>query len=649
MSRLLTAFLMVAACAWGADAYADSSADEQQLISVLTTSATLQQKDAACAQLKRTGSAASVPALAALLVNSELSHSARYALESLPAPEAGAALADALDETTGLLQAAILASMQARRELPSLEKLNELVRESDEHVASAAASALGKSADPRAAELLAAALTISQSKSVASSIYDALLEIAHDQLRNQKSAEASSTFNLLLGGEVPAEIRAAAIAGLIASAEPARSLSLLLTHLKDEDGAGQQAALRMARELEAPGATEALAQFLPRLKDEAMQVALIEALHQRADVAAADVMMEMLDSGSSFVRMAAIAALGDIGDSEAVAPLAKVAATQTDDEQRAARRALLNLRRGNVMEAMIEQVVSGPPPVQREMVRTLTARGDDGAAAKLLPLAVAGNGSALQALGRLASAEDVPALAQFVSKATGKQQVQAAIVLQKACTRLRAKGASIDVTPFLRALSNGNAQTQVALLPAAVALNDPQIHDKIRTAVKSDDASIRQAAINALAETPDKVFLPELLQVAHSNPDEMLRLKALSSCLQVATDTTSDGLSSDERITALQQILPLAKRPEEKWAILSGLADTPGTQALELASTMLGDPDASTEAAQAVTKIAASIHASNPTESRTALQKVLSIPGDPAQTKAATAVLDQISTMTAGR
>src|SRR2546422_7862563 len=77
--------------------------DEQQhLIRVLMSDASAQAKDAACARLKRIGTASSVPALSALLLDENLSHSARYALESMPTPAAGRALVNALKQSAGL-------------------------------------------------------------------------------------------------------------------------------------------------------------------------------------------------------------------------------------------------------------------------------------------------------------------------------------------------------------------------------------------------------------------------------------------------------------------------------------------------------------------------------------------------------------------
>src|SRR5438552_17097460 len=100
--------------------------DEQQLIAVLQSAASPDQKDAARARLKRTGTEQSIPALSALLADEQLSHSARYALESMPSPKAGRALTEALGKTTGLTKAGIINSLGIRGEtqaLPALARL----------------------------------------------------------------------------------------------------------------------------------------------------------------------------------------------------------------------------------------------------------------------------------------------------------------------------------------------------------------------------------------------------------------------------------------------------------------------------------------------------------------------------------------------
>src|ERR1039457_6735764 len=131
--------------------------EEQQLIGVLQSNQSPREKDAACAQLKRIGTDQSIPALAALLADEQLSHSARYALESMPSAKAGQALTDALGKASGLTEAGIINSLGFRREARAVPSLAKLLTDHDPQVAAAAATALGQIGGSKALKDLQAA------------------------------------------------------------------------------------------------------------------------------------------------------------------------------------------------------------------------------------------------------------------------------------------------------------------------------------------------------------------------------------------------------------------------------------------------------------------------------------------------------------
>src|ERR1051326_5657323 len=129
----------------GLDAPADPRTDEeQQLIRVLQSNAAPAQKDAACARLKFIGTAQCVSALAPLLLDDQLSHSARYVLESMHLAEADDALLNALDKTRGATKIGIINSLGFRGEPRAVPALALLARGSDIPMAFCAARALGQ-------------------------------------------------------------------------------------------------------------------------------------------------------------------------------------------------------------------------------------------------------------------------------------------------------------------------------------------------------------------------------------------------------------------------------------------------------------------------------------------------------------------------
>src|SRR6185369_6456863 len=133
MNKSLALVLALAGCfVWlRATGRAADLEDEQKLIRVLESAASPAEKDAACAGLKLIGTARCVPALGALLVDEQLSHSARYALEPMRFDEAGRALLEALDKTKGLFRVGIINSLAFRQEKGAVPGLAHLLQDPD--------------------------------------------------------------------------------------------------------------------------------------------------------------------------------------------------------------------------------------------------------------------------------------------------------------------------------------------------------------------------------------------------------------------------------------------------------------------------------------------------------------------------------------
>src|SRR5258708_5905065 len=116
---------------------------EARLAAVLSSGAARAAKQMACQKLSVIGSAHSVPVLATLLPNPELSHAARMALERIRVPQATEALLSALPKVEGKLKVGIINSLGNLEEPKAVSFLNNLLTSPDADLASAAASALG--------------------------------------------------------------------------------------------------------------------------------------------------------------------------------------------------------------------------------------------------------------------------------------------------------------------------------------------------------------------------------------------------------------------------------------------------------------------------------------------------------------------------
>jgi hypothetical protein len=192
-------FLMLLGCAaspWLSTTHAEPT-DEAALIETLqSASSSLVAKSDACAKLKLQGTAKSIPALAALLTDEKLSHSARYVLETMPDAHAGQALINALPKTSALLKVGIINSLGTRTETKAVAPLGKLLSDADTNIAAASAVALGNIGGSKALKYLEGALPASTG-SVHDADVDGILTCANQMLASGKSKDALTVFRTL--------------------------------------------------------------------------------------------------------------------------------------------------------------------------------------------------------------------------------------------------------------------------------------------------------------------------------------------------------------------------------------------------------------------------------------------------------------------
>jgi len=189
---------------------------EKRLAAVLGTAVSRDAKDSVCRRLMIVGTAESVPALAALLPEKDHSHMARFALERIPAPEAAAALRDALPKVSPELKIGVIASLGSRKDAASVEALGALLTGADAAVAAAAASALGDIRTAEAGQVLAAAKPESAGTKLA--VTNASLACAEGLLAHGKKAEALAIYKGVASQELPKHMKLAATRGMLACA-----------------------------------------------------------------------------------------------------------------------------------------------------------------------------------------------------------------------------------------------------------------------------------------------------------------------------------------------------------------------------------------------------------------------------------------------
>ena len=424
------------------------AAQAEEPAAVLQSNAPDKDKMEACRTLQRTGEAADVPALAALLGNETLSHWARYALQSMPCSEAGAALLEALPKTDGIIQAGIANSLALRGDVQAVPALIPLLSSDNPDAAQAAARGLGHLGTPEAAAaLLEAAAKADAAPTMMVAVCDGLFMAA------EKAPEQALTIYdaLLETANAPAPAKDAALRGAVLT-RGAEGLPILLKALHDDNSDIFNAALRAARELPKDDAISgALAKEIAALPA-ARKIRLMQVLGERGGSAAAPAMLAEMQEGPVEVRVAALRALTRIAYAPAIAPIGELLRAEDEALAQAARDAIAYFP-GEAGDEAIEAMLTADKPEARLLAIELIGKGALAAPVAILMQTAEKDAdenirlTALKALRNYANAGQMPGLLALLLAERSPAEMEAAeSALKAVCSReQKAAGGEIKV------------------------------------------------------------------------------------------------------------------------------------------------------------------------------------------------------------
>ena len=481
-------------------AHAADADEEQQLVTVLESDRPFTEKCTACDRLKRIGTARCVPALAGLLTDEHLSDWARTALESMPCPEAGAALREALAKAAGRAKAGIIDSLGLRRDSEAVGALVPLLGDADGEIAAAAAAALGHIGGAKAEAALKDAVGCAQG-TARIAVFDALLACGERHLAAGEKPQATAIYTELEDGVHPEHVRVAAFRGRVLAGGDGAA-ALLEQALEGTDRARRTAALVLVQAGGEHVTTATVAALLPRVGS-SVRVALLGTLAERGDRSGVPAVTSAVTSAESGVRTAALRALGAIGDASAVDVLAEAAASAKGAEQEAARDALVRLRGPRVREMMLARAPAVGPAVREALLSALARRGEREAVPTLLAMAGGENETvrapAVRALAVLAGDDAVGNLVALLVRSKTKDGRQALEQALRAVGDRSGRPAAL-VPTVLSTADGGGTEARCALLRVAGHLGGPEALAALRAAVRDSSSDVRDTAIRTLAD-----------------------------------------------------------------------------------------------------------------------------------------------------
>jgi HEAT repeat protein len=410
-----------------------------------------------------------------------------------------------------------------------------------------------------------------------------------------------------------------------ASEEPKDSaLGIIIDILKSEDEAMHPAAISMVKEMPGEQVTKALADELANLPS-VSQVQLLAALADRGDKAALPAVVTAAGAENESVRLAALKALGRLGDASSVTFLAQVAASSTGQQQKTARESLYRLRGSEVDEAILAGIPKAEAGVKIELIRSVGERNISAGVKTLLETAQDSDGKvrleSFKVLKEVAGAEYLPKLIELLIKLQsdlerGEAEKTVAAVANKVGDKSRRAEAVLAKLPSVKEVAG-----RCSLLSVLGKIGDDNSIKVLREALKDEDADIQDAAIRALSEWPSSLPLTDLQDVAENSDNNVHRILALRGFIRLIG--LDDGRPTEETVKLYKQAMTLAPDAALKRQVLSGLADVKSLDAMQMAAEYLEDAELQQEAELSVVKIAAFIRRSHAQEVNAVLQKIV--------------------------
>ncbi len=582
------------------------SQKQQRLIAILKSDAPPEEKAIPCKELAIYGTDEAVPALAQLLADPNLSSWARIALEAIPGPAADKALRDAAARLEGRLLVGVLNSMGVRRDTQAVRGLVQRLQDPDAEVASAAAVALGRIGGAQAAAALQRFVAKAPVKAQQAAA-EGCIRCAEQLLAQGKSAQAAKLYDRVRSANVPKQKVLEATRGAIL-ARKSKGLPLLLTQLRSEDKAFLSIGLRTARELPGPEVSKALAEELARAKAE-RQPMLLLALADRKDPASLPTLLQAAQTGSQKLRLVAVSVLEQTGDPSVIPTLLKCATDEDSELSQAGVGALTRLAGADVDSNVMGRLEQASGKMRQVLIQISARRGIEKALPAILQCAQdpdAGvRSAAIQAVGTLGTAQQVPPLVQLLEKSQSEKD---RAELETALVSVGGRGGNGCVQQILPLLHNEHAGLRIAGLHALAAAGGPEAAAAVNAAIEDKDETVQDEAVRTLCSWPntwpeDEAAAEPLLALAKAAKKPSHQVLAVRASLQFLQGDKK--LKGEEKAGRVKELLPLLTRPEEKQLAIAVLHPVRNAEALQLLTDFANEPAVAEEACSAILETAA--------------------------------------------
>jgi HEAT repeat protein len=575
--------------------------DEAQLLAILRSDASKGEKAIACKNLSIYGSTAAVAELAKLLGDEQLCSWARIPLEVIPGPAADEALRKATESLQGLQLVGVINSIGVRRDTGSVELLSKRLEDKDANVASAAAVALGKIGNAAAAKSLRQALT-SVPAGVRSAVAEGCVLCAEHFLADGNRGEATAIYDEVRKADVPRQRMIEATRGAIL-ARGKEGLPILLELLRSNDKGLFQVGLSTARELSAREVDQALAAELERAFPEraALIISVMADRKESVDLAA---VMKAAGRGQTQVRLAAVNALGRIGNITCLAPLLDIAAESDAELSAAAKEALVSLPGESVDQEIVTRLDKADAKTYPLLIELIGQRRIDALPAVLKAVNHSDRAVRTAALTALGNTAPQKYLSVLITQVVTPKDSETAPVAQQAlkAAAVRMPDREACAGELSAALDRAPAATKTVLLEILGSVGGTKALAAVNAAAKSADPGLQDVGSRVLGEWGSVDAAPVLLALAKSGGKYQTR--ALRGYIGMATKF---NMPDDQRAEMCRSALEASRQAAEQKQVFDVLKRYPNLPMLKLAVNAMQVPELKDDATAAARAIAEKI------------------------------------------
>jgi sugar phosphate isomerase/epimerase/HEAT repeat protein len=553
-------------------------------------------------QLQFCAEAASLPGLAALLQDEELSDPACRVALAVGGEAATTVLRTALSGSAGNARLALVQALGVQRDAAAVPALLQAAASPQRDLRLAALQALGAIGDPQAAEVLLAA-TRDPSRYVGALADEAYLEFLVQQVAAGRADTAVTQAAAYAASRPAAAHLQAAVMDVYAQAATDAAVDAVLAGmLSDSDRVRQSAGLALRR-LPPERTTAKLTARLATTPEERRPGLLLLLAELRATGALPAVRAQVAATDAA-TRRAAILALGSIAGADSVAELVALLGDPRDGVPAAAAEALAAVRDPGMGARLVEQATAAPPPVRVAVLGLLARRLDLAQTAALFAFLADTDAevrlATWRALETLAGAEHLPPLVDGILAAAEDKEQKAGVAAFAATCRRVAKPAVTG--PLLAAgLDKADAPHQAALLAAAPASAGEVALAAVAKAASNADPGVRQAAVRALADWPDAAALPALKDIVTNAKDEVPYVLAFRGYVRLLGTVEQPAAVL---LPQFQDAMKLARRADERRLVLTGIGRIKDRTAFATLRPYLQDGELRAEAANGIIQLA---------------------------------------------